>query len=196
MKAFKGFTPHLTSVLGDHDKAHCTFRPGKTMTAEGSKTAVTGYHCCENPFECLAYYALDGQNRFWEVEALGDIDEDERERIACTKIRLVKELSLMEFAIEGMIYIFRHQQRANWQQSWENCTVAKDEAEATKEGSIAIARGERPKVRGVAGTVVGLILEKDGEIVAMKAIRGGTEGKWMTINEDREVYEFDEEETD
>ena len=89
MIAYKGFTPELTSRLGDGKKETCTFEPGCTMTSEESKTARTGYHCCENPAECLAYYSWDGKNRFWKVEAEGDIDEDAHERIACTKITLL-----------------------------------------------------------------------------------------------------------
>lgn len=86
MRAYKGFTKELISRLGNGEKETCCFTPGETKEVEASKTVSSGFHCCENPFECLAYYAFDGSNRFFIVEAAGDIDEDDDERIACTKI--------------------------------------------------------------------------------------------------------------
>lgn len=195
MIAYKGFTPELTSRMGDGIKKNCTFKPGMTKRAKGSKTAKEGYHCCENPFDCLGYYPLDGKNRFFVVDAAGDIDEDKDGRISCTKITLLRELSLSEFAVEGMLYIIKHPQREGWQQSYYNCKVWQDSAKAEGEGCIAIARGERPRVKGAAGAVVGMILEKDGEILAAKAVRvtSGIAGKWITINRDREVQVIEEE---
>lgn len=191
MIAFKGFTPELTSRLGNGVKKDCTFEPGCTMEAKESKTARTGYHCCENPFECLAYYDLDGKNRFFKVVAEGDIDEDDNERISCTKITLTQELSLLQFAMEGMKYIIEHPQRP-WQQNKYKCEVREDEAEATQPFGIAIARGENPRVRGVKGSVLGIILEKNGEIQLAKImeLKGANEelaDKWITINQGREV---------
>lgn len=191
MIAFKGFTPDLTSRLGNGVKKDCTFEPGCTMESKESKTARTGYHCCENPFECLAYYSFDGKNRFFKVVADGDIDEDDQERISCTKITLEQELSFVQFAMEGMKYMIEHPQRP-WEQFKHNCTVQADEAEAVAEYGIAIARGEHPRVKGVAGSITGLILEKDGVIQNAKLImlhKGENDlaNKWITIDENREV---------
>lgn len=191
MIAFKGFTPDLTSRLGNGVKKDCTFEPGCTMESKESKTARTGYHCCENPFECLAYYSFDGKNRFFKVVADGDIDEDDQERISCTKITLEQELSFVQFAMEGMKYMIEHPQRP-WQQNKYRCEVKEDEAEATQPFGIAIARGENPRVRGVKGSVLGIILEKDGEIQLAKImeLKGTNEefaDKWITINQGREV---------
>jgi len=195
--AYKGFTPELTSRLGDNDKKNCTFRPGAVMQAKQSKTARTGYHCCENPFECLAYYAWDGQNRFWKVEAEGDIDEDASERIACTKITLIEELNQTHFVLAGMKYMIEHPQRSKWKQNFRNFQVSDEKCEAMEKGHVAIARGERPMVKGAAGAIVGMILEKDGEIRAAKCLplMNGMEkyaGKWITINEEWEVVTIEE----
>ena len=70
--------------------------------------------------------------------------------------------------------------------------MREDEAEATQPFGIAIARGENPRVRGVKGSVLGIILEKDGEIQLAKImeLKGPNEelaDKWITINQDREV---------
>ena len=198
MIAYKGFTPELTSRLGDGKKETCTFEPGCTMTSEESKTARTGYHCCENPAECLAYYAWDGKNKFWKVEAEGDIDEDEHERIACTKITLMEELTPAKFAAHCMWYICEHPQREKWQQNRQGVQIQKNRAEAAREGHIAIARGEHPRVRGAAGSILGLIVEKDGKIVMTKGIglmqhNERYANKWLTVNEKKEVVVIEEE---
>lgn len=197
MIAYKGFTPELTSRLGDGKKETCTFKPGCTMTAKESKTVRSGYHCCENPAECLAYYQWDGKNRFWKVEAEGDIDEDGQERIACTKITLLEELTPTKFAAHCMWYIAEHPQRAGWQQNYHGVQIAKDFAEATAEGHIAIARGKHPRVKGVAGSVLGLLVEKDGKIIMAKGIglmqhHKKYAGKWLTVNEKKEVVVLEE----
>lgn len=192
MIAFKGFTPELTSRLGDGNAKNCTFKPGATMRSEKSKTARTGYHCCENPAECLAYYPWDGKNRFWMVEASGDIDEDEYERIACTKITLLEELTPASFAANCIRYICEHPQRKNWQQDRRGVQIKKDQAKADAEGNIAIARGEHPRVKGVEGSILGLIVEKDGKIIGVKGINLAGKNqkyanKWLTINEEKAV---------
>lgn len=154
MIAFKGFTKNLTARLG---KGEFQYEPGKTYEETESKTARTGFHCCENPFECLSYYHLNESDRFFQIEAEGDINEDSGERIACTKITLKKELSNLELAMYGMAYIIQHPDREKWQQNYRECKVLPDEAEADEKGHIAIARGADPVVSGPEGSILGLL---------------------------------------
>ncbi len=198
MKAFKGFTSDLMSRLGNGDKEKCTFQPGITMTEESSKTGRGGYHCCENPFDCLTYYALDRKNRFFKVEAAGSIDEDEQGRIACTKITLLEELNPLGLALEGMIYMIEHPGREKWQQNHLNVTVAADVAEAKETGQIAIARGEDPQVKGPVGSILGILKEEDGVgIVESKLfiVNSGQADRWLTIGAGRKLEEVPDEET-
>ena len=197
MKAYKGFTEDLWSRLGNGREESCSFSIGETKEVPESKTVRSGFHCCENPFECLAYYSMDGKNRFFIVEAAGDIDEDESERIACTKITLVKELSMKEFALEGMKYIIEHPDRANWKQSHGTVVVKQDEAEAKDQKSIAIARGTNPKVKGPEGSILGLIVEDDRGIKNAKLLicTGATADKWLRLTEEREVEVIEESES-
>lgn len=189
MIAYKGFTGNMWSKLGDHKKKNCSFKIGETKIVPKSKTATEGFHCCENPFECLAYYSFDGNNRFFLVDAAGDVDEDENERIACTKITLLEELTPIRFAMEGLIYIINHPQREKWQQSHENVQVKKDKAEANGAGQIAVARGENPQVRGPEGSILGLIIDRGGEILNAKLIKVNQQyaNKWLSLTEEREV---------
>ncbi len=194
MIAYKGFTKELTARLGS---GTYQFRPGETYTEESSKTFRCGFHCCENPFECLAYYSLGAGNRFFQVEAAGSIDEDGDERISCTELTLVRELSVKELAGYGMMYIVQHPMREKWQQSREHLSVCADEATAKCEGAIAIARGTHPKVKGAAGSILGLILEPEtGVITAARLFVAGRNVKpdtWYTLREDRNLEEVEHE---
>lgn len=190
MIAYKGFTKTLWSRLGDRKEENCQFVIGETKKVESSKTARTGFHCCENPFDCVTYYDFDGENRFFRVEAAGDIDEDEQGRIACTEITLLKELSPLEFAMAGMQYMIEHPQRADWKSGKHRVKVEKDEAAAGGSGYIAIARGKEPKVKGSTGSILGLLFEnEDGEIIAAKLFVCSKEqaGKWLTMDGERKV---------
>ena len=193
MIAFKGFTKELTARLG---RGEYQFEIGKTAVEESSKTVRSGFHCCENPFECLAYYSLNGQNRFFMVEAAGSIDEDDGERIACTELTLIKELSVLEFAMEGMKYIIEHPEREKWQQHRHNVSVQADKAEAEECGHIAIARGTDPRVRGPVGSILGIIKDVPGfGIVDAKLVvmTMGLADKWVHIGMGRQLVEVEDE---
>lgn len=197
MIAFKGFTKDLKSVMGDGKKETCYFHPGETKEVETSKTGRNGFHCCENPFECLTYYALNGNNRFFRVEAAGDINEDASGRIACTRITLLEELSDMALAVAEMQYIINHPHRSDWEQRHYNVVVQKDTAEITGQG-IAIARGKRPRVRGAEGAILGLLVDGNKGIRECKLFRvhAGQAGKWYRLTETRELEEVADEETE
>jgi hypothetical protein len=191
MIAYKGFTKELTSRLGGKP---VQFAPGGTYTEQKSKTVNSGFHCCENPFECLTYYSLDGNNRFFQVETAGDIDEDEDERISCTQITLIKELSLKELAGHGMIYMVQHPNREKWKRIG-SVQVNENKATASSKGGIAIARGPHPTVKGVTGSILGLILEPEpGTITAARLIEVTGDispNTWYTIDIDRNLIKED-----
>ena len=127
MMAFKGFTPDLKSVMGDGKKETCHFVPGETKKVERSKTANSGFHCCEYPPDCLRYYSWE-KSRFFRVEAAGDIDEDEGERIATTEITLVEELDARKFAYYIMRYIAMYPRRKNWITNMTGVSIQPDKA--------------------------------------------------------------------
>lgn len=186
MIAYKGFTKDLTATMGS---GTFQFKAGETYEEKESKTIRSGFHCCENPFECLTYYPLGRDNRYFRVEAAGSIDEDGGERIACTRLTLLKELTLKEFAGYGMLYMCKHPLRTGWQQSHTNMSVKEDEAVGTCEGYIAIARGPEPRVKGKHGSILGLILEPEpGNIEAARlfVVTGDVkEDTWYTLTEER-----------
>lgn len=190
MIAFKGFNSRLSATMG---KGIYQFEIGRTERTGASKTARNGFHCCENPFECMAYYPI-GSSRYCMVEAGGSIDEAEDAKISCTELTPVKELSLKELAGYGMVYMIEHPKQ-KWQQRHTKCVVCDDKADTNDDG-IAIARGLYPKVRGRNGSILGMILEpKPGRIKAARLVVVGSPGikpgVWYTLTGSGSVKEAD-----
>ena len=162
MLAYKGFNADLTCTCG---RGTFQYEIGKTIKESKSKCRNSGAHCAEYPLECLRWYPLGCGNRYFLVEASGSLDElgGTDTQLACTEITLLKELSLKELAGRAMMYMVKHPLR-EWEVNMQCCSVRKDKAEARNEGSMAIARGPHPKVKGAAGSVLGLIREVNGGI--------------------------------
>ena len=182
MIAYKGICQDMTARLGNHDGE--VFKIGRTYKVKKAKTAREGYHCCENPAQCLGYYDLRS-DRFFKVEASGSIDEDDKERIACTEITILEELDTKGFFKACMSYITAHPDREEWQWSGKGVEISKDEAKAAV---IAIARGTDPRAM-VGGKIgyIGLIKEDaNGELTAARVAKIDGEmrysGTWYQIN--------------
>lgn len=165
MKVFKGFTKDLEAVYG---KGIFRYEVGKTYKEERSKTRTTGFHTAEYVIDCLDWYSLNEENRFFICEAGGSIDEEEScSMVTSTELTLVKELTPAAIAYYAMEYMIKHPQR-EWVHNGGGVHIAKNEATATRYNKIAIARGTHPVVWGDIGTTVGLILEdENGEIVSV-----------------------------
>lgn len=199
MLAFKGFTKDLTCIRGE---GIFRYEPGVLYTADKSKCARTGFHCTENPLECLDWYALGRGNRYHIVEAGGSIDEDGKDaKISCTQIRLVEELSIPALVYHALVYMVKHPLR-DWEKTGRMLEVRRDVAQADKKGAIAIARGECPKVCGSVGAILGLVVERDGQIKTTKLFiipgpgekrKGkavwGKPDTWYTLDENRQLKE-------
>lgn len=187
MQVYKATDADMTCHMGN---GIFQYELGIPATAEASKCASTGLHACEYIIDCLRYYPLDSDHRYFCAEAEGDIAEDGQDtRIACTKLTLTKELDHADIARETMKFMIRHPRRSGWQYSRNGVEVAKDKAVSKAVEGIAIARGENPRVMGGVGTYIGLLQEQDGQIVQAKLyhIKGADDvirpGKWYTINE-------------
>lgn len=167
MIAYKGISPDMTARLGNRDGE--IFKVGCTYTVKQSKTARNGYHCCENPAQCLGYYDLRS-DRFFKVEAAGSIDEDDAERIACTKLTILEELDVKGFFCACIKYIVAHPDRKEWEWSGKGVEIARTSAKAS---TIAIARGEDPRAMILEKDgFIGLIVEDaNGRLVAAKTVR-------------------------
>lgn len=191
MKAYKGFTKDLRATLGKGR----AYKPHEVVVEEKSKCFREGLHCAEDPLDCFNYYPLNENNVFWLVEAGGSLDEDGSDtKIACTELTLVRELSVKELVGHAMMYIIGHPLR-EWRRNNCSCEVAPDKATGNR-WRIAIARGEFPKVKGSVGSILGMLKEVEGNIVAARLIEidgiSYRANQWYTVEEDGTIREAKE----
>ncbi len=152
MIAYKGFAPGLICrgyqfVLGLNktEKANCRHN---------------GFHCAENPLDCLTYYHNMERAEYYIVNAGGDIDEDGNDtKISCTELTVLKKLTKEDFFLHGLAFMADHPLR-----EW-SCQVVKDKAEAA--AGYAVVRGIDPVARGKKGDILAFAKENpvDGHII-------------------------------
>lgn len=156
MIAYKGFHPGLicrgyqfTMGLNATDKANC---------------AANGFHCAENPLDCLSYYPNMRQSEYYLVDAGGDVDEDDNDsKIACTHLSILKKLKHEDFFLHALAYMVDHPGR-----EW-NHHVQKDSGCAR--GGFSIVRGADPVASGEKGDILAFAKESpDGKSIIQIAV--------------------------
>lgn len=170
MIAYKGFNKDLACTMGN---GVFQYEVGRTYTEDQAKCAKTGFHCVEEPIEVLAWYRSK-DSRYCAVEALGDINEDGNDRISCTGIKILRELTLQELGILECEWMLRHPERTY------SRLVKKDEGVADT-GDIVIVRGENPRAKGEEGSTLYLLREEGGKIVEI-GVYEAEPGKWYGVS--------------
>lgn len=179
MIAYKGFEPglicrgyHFVMGLNITDKANCR---------------ENGFHCAEDPLDCLTYYSNLAHSEYCLVNAGGDVDEDEHDsKISCTELTVLHKLSRTEFFLHALAFMVDHPKR-----KW-NSKVKEEIGEAS--GGYAVVRGIDPRARGQMNDVLALAKEdpQTGKIiqVGLTQVDGikVLPGKWYDIDfSEREV---------
>ena len=85
--AYKGF-----------DKDLCCrgfrYEIGGEYSEEKAVSCECGFHACEDPLDCLSYYA-PADSRYCRVELSGDIHHDsEDSKLAATHIKIIEEIDI------------------------------------------------------------------------------------------------------
>lgn len=134
MIAYKGFEKNL-SCRGYQFK-----RYGINETTEAN-CRQNGFHCAENPLDCLVHYPNWRNSRYFVVKAFGDLDEDDWDtKISCTKMELKEELDFSMLLLRGAAYMAIHPDRP-----W--CSLVRKETGVGNNGFV-IVRGKQPKAKG------------------------------------------------
>ena len=97
MKGYKGFDKNLQcrGFQYEVDKEYSQNRKPSCCN--------NGFHFCENPLDVLNYYAPTDNNRFCEVESLGDTATDSDDsKVATNKIKIGVEIGIRGL-IDGFI---------------------------------------------------------------------------------------------
>ena len=94
MKGYKGFEKGLV-CRGKQYAENTVFEEEKAVICH------SGMHFCENPLDVLNYYPLLNDNaepnEFAEVEALADVDTDDKKKYTTTKLRIGAKIDFAGF---------------------------------------------------------------------------------------------------
>ena len=129
IKGYKGFDKDLKC-------RGFQYEVGKEYSTDKAVACETGFHCCENPFDVWAHYAPCGdygaqnahyapcgdygaQNRFCEVEADGDMDKSNEDKICCTHLKVKAEIGLQGLIKAGVKFILN---RVKWDENKQTNT--------------------------------------------------------------------------
>lgn len=147
--AYKAFRPDLSCISGGN---LFQYELGVWNEEPEANCARNGFHCAENPLDCLSYYPDWEKAVYYLVLADGDIDEDAADsRISCTRLKLIKRLSLGEFVAHSMNYILLHPLRKN------DYRISSERGTAQR--GFVIVRGKDPIAKGKKGDFLGFIRE-------------------------------------
>ena len=156
--AYKGVDSNMHTCCG----GGFTFELNKWYEEETAQTVASGFHCANNPLTCLSFFSAD-TSRFFIVEVAGDVNENDQDYIACTKIRFVKELSLQDLVAHAIKYICNHPKLPS------NTHIVSESFKATSNTPSAIVRGKNPCCSAKKGTLVGLLKEKPDSVEIAEA---------------------------
>lgn len=179
MIAYKGFNKDLACTLG---KGVYQYEVGKVYKEEEAKCANSGFHCVEEPIEVLTWYKGSG-SRYCVVDARGDINEDGDERISCTEMEILREISLVELGMYECVWLLEHPERKMSKQVKTECGKATE--------GIIVVRGKQPKAAGKIGCTMFLAKEKRNskqiEEVGVVAVDGKNykEGQYYNVRRRR-----------
>lgn len=187
MEGIRGFNKNMCATLGKGVYQYAT--SGTYIEAE-CKARCNGFHFVEYAPDCLGYYGLGKGNRYFLINAGGDINEEQGIVCSCTEMTLLQELTMEQFVIKTMEYMVRNP-RMDWERGINMCQIARDIAAAEQKGAIAIARGVHPEATAVKGSYLGLVRENErGMIVYAMSVKAEKDGIY-TINEKNELEVVD-----
>lgn len=156
MIAYKGFSPGL--ICRGYQ-----FHMGKNVTDKANCRA-NGFHCAEDPLDCLTYYPNIAHSEYYLVNAGGDMDEDDDDtKISCTELTILQRLDLQGLLLHALAYMVDHPLRER------NEHVQSDRGVA--DGGFAIVRGIAPVAKGQVDDYLAFAQESpDGRKILQVAI--------------------------
>jgi hypothetical protein len=170
MKAYKGFNKDMTC-------RDFQYKEGGEYETDRAKVCESGFHACENPLDCFAYYHPAEGAIFHEVELGGDIQRGDDTKCAATKIRIGARVTLAGMIKAGLDFVFAKvkESKTPAATSGELSTAATsgDLSTADVQGkeSVAVVTGLDSKARGCVGSWLVLTeRDKNWHILGIKAI--------------------------
>ena len=185
MKAYKGFDQDLQC-------RDFQYEVGKTYIHEGDVVLCkSGFHACLDPLDTFQYYN-PGTSRYFEVEVLGWVDDEEGDdsKVVARSLTLIKELSIEELigdSVENSASNSRPRGAASNSGDYGAASNSGDYGATSNSGTYGVASnsgtcgaasnsgdygaasnsGHKGKVKGVDGSALFLLERSDtGKILA------------------------------
>ena len=174
MKAYKGFNKDMTC-------RDFQYTEGGEFETDKAKLCESGFHACENPLDCLAYYSPNDGCVYREVEVSGDMEKaSDDSKVAATRIKIGARLSIAGIVKGAIDFIFSKARptsgdhaHAATSGSYAHAVTSGDYANAATSGNcanaevkgedaIAAVLGHRCKARGALGCWL-VLTERDDD---------------------------------
>lgn len=156
---------------------------------EKAKAVAYGFHCAEDPLDCLSYYPDMENSEYYVVDAGGDVNEDGRDtKIACTELTIIKKLTKEELVLHALAFMSDHPKRPL------NHLVMQDRGQVCRYGFV-IVRGKDPIAKGRKGEILAFAKENDHRQICEVALvtvdgKDVKENKWYGVElKQRQVAE-------
>ncbi len=163
MIAYKGFAPGL--ICRGYQ-----FQMGLNVT-DKANCARNGFHCAENPLDCLTYYPDMTHSEYYLVNAGGDVDEDDRDsKVSCTELTIFKKLGREEFFLHALAYMADHPARKC------GSRVMRDIG-STGNNSFVVVRGTDPVAKGGRNSILAFAKEEPETGKIVQVTLACTDGK-------------------
>ncbi len=170
--AYKITAPGMVATMGN---GNFKLRIGLNVTP-AANCAKNGFHCAENPLDCLNYYHDPRGHEIYLVSVGGDVDEDARDsKISCTELKIIREITLAEFVAAALLYIRKYPKRP------VHSRVKKEKAVA--QNGFCIAKGKNPRCKGDVGDILGFVKTEQKQLTLKVLIVDGEKIKpdvWYT----------------
>lgn len=150
---------------------------GELNVTSEANCAKNGWHCAEDPADCLRYYPDVGRSVYTIVGVGGDVDEDDVDsKISCTELTILRVLELKDYFLHVLLYMARHPEK--------ECYVAKKGRGEAHHGYVVV-RGQTPYAKGKDGDILAMAREENGEITQIEVWRVGEDvpaDTWVDID--------------
>lgn len=138
---------------------------GEVNVTEAANCVKNGWHCAEDPADCLRYYPDFKNSVYTIVNVGGDVDEDAVDsKISCTELTILRVLEPADYLLHILLYMAKHPKR--------ECFAAKQGRGEARNGYVVV-RGTAPYAKGREGDLLAMAREENGEIVQIAVHRCG-----------------------
>ena len=147
MKCFKGFEKDLKCRDFQYEE-------GKEFHTEKADCCNDGFHACEYPLDCFAYYD-PAHSVFHEVELSGEMDKDGNDiKVCATDIKIGARISiagLVKAAIEFTMSKVNKEGKSDERHGFASATGYRGASSVSNPTGVAVAWGHEAKAKGCLG---------------------------------------------